>query len=847
LIDKSHCWKKTAMAAATAVFCLWSSNAAALSLGRITVQSALGEPLRAEVEIPEINADEAASLQASIALPDAFRAAGLDYNPAMASVQVTLQRRNDGRAYIRISGDKAINDPFVDMILEARWASGRIVRDYTLLFDPPRARQAAQGVPTPAQIATPPLPQRPATPAPVAAAPPAKPVPTSAPTELRKASPVQTEEKPVNGTRTVSVTRGDTAGKIAASVKPASVSLDQMLVAMLRSNPNAFIGDNINRIKAGTVIDIPTEEQASTTTAGEASRIIIAQSRDFNDFRRKLASGAPEIPVVAATRQVTGAVQAKVEEKKPVATTPDKLTLTKGAVQGKTTEELIAAERSAKEAASRAVEIARNIRELGQLNATPNAAAPMAAASQAAAIPPVPEAKAAAASEPATPVSAPVVATAAPKPAASAPKPASSAEPSEPNMLDGLIEDPLVPAGAISLIALLAGLGVYRIRQRKNATQVDSAFQESRSRPDSFFGASGGQSVNTNDSSATGSSMMYSPSQLDAVDDVDPVAEADVYLAYGRDIQAEEILKDALLTNSARLAIHHKLLEIYAKRRDTQAFESIARQAYKACNGDHSEWERICELGLSIDPGNALYQPGGEPGNADGGPSRQAAMDGNSPSLQGNALAAMAPAAAAGAAVDLDLDLDFSIDDEPGSDISNTATSNATPSIVEPESESGELDLDFGMKTQVFERPAIAPSDANSNAMEFTLPDLDINEPSLDTEAFRQQAAASFGTTGPAPLPEPKPPEQDDSPSDMGMLEFDLESLSLDLGDSGGPITLAERETDTHEDPLVTKLALAEEFRAIGDDDGARALIDEVISEATGDMKIKAQRALSNL
>ena len=840
------------MAAATAMFCLWSSNAAALSLGRITVQSALGEPLRAEVEIPEINAEEAASLKASIALPDAFRAAGLDYNPAMASLQVTLQRRNDGRAYIRISGDKAINDPFVDMILEARWASGRIVRDYTLLFDPPRARQAATGVPTPAQIATQPQAQRPAAPAPVAAPPPARPAPASTPTEPRKASPVQAEEKPGNGTRTVVVTRGETAGKIAAGVKPASVSLDQMLVAMLRSNPNAFIGDNINRIKAGSVIDIPTEEQASATSAGEASRIIIAQSRDFNDFRRKLASGAPEIPVVAANRQVTGTVQAKVEEKKPVATTPDKLTLTKGAVQGKSTEELLAAERSAKESASRAAEIARNISELGQLNVTPNGAAPMAAASQAAATPSAPETKAAVASEPLVPVSAPVVASAAPapiapKPAASAPKPASSAEPSEPSMLDGLIEDPLVPAGAIGLIALLAGLGVYRIRQRKNAAQVDSVFQESRSRPDSFFGASGGQSVNTNDSSATGSSMMYSPSQLDAVDDVDPVAEADVYLAYGRDIQAEEILKDALLTNSGRLAIHHKLLEIYAKRRDTQAFESIARQAFKACNGDHSEWERICELGLSIDPGNALYQPGGEPGNADGSPSRQAALDDTSLSLQNNALVAAAPAVAAGAAVDLDLDLDFSIDDEPVSAISATTASKPEADGAEISPESEDLDLDFGMKTQVFERPGITSNEATSNAMEFTLPDLDINDPSLDTEAFKLQAETSFGATGPAPLPPAVPAEQGDSSSDMGMLEFDLESLSLDLGDSSGPITQSDREIEIHEDPLVTKLALAEEFRAIGDDDGARALIDEVIAEATGDMKIKAQRALSDL
>ena len=836
------------MAAATAVFCLWSSNATALSLGRITVQSALGEPLRAEVEIPEINADEAASLKASIAVPDAFRAAGLDYNPAMASLQVTLQRRNDGRAYIRISGDKAINDPFVDMILEARWASGRIVRDYTLLFDPPRARQAAQGVPTPAQMALQPLPQRPTAPAPVAA----RPAPASAPAEPRKASPVQAQEKPGNGTRTVVVTKGETAGKIAASVKPASVSLDQMLVAMLRSNPNAFIGDNINRIKAGSVIDIPTEEQASATAADEASRIIIAQSRDFNDFRRKLASGAPEIPVVAANRQVTGTVQAKVEEKKPVATTPDKLTLTKGAVQGKATEELLAAERSAKEAASRAAEIARNISELGQLNAASNAAAPISAASQAAAAPPAPEAKAAVASEPVVPVSVPVVASAAPvpivpKPAASAPRPVSPVESSEPSMLDGLIEDPLVPAGAIGLIALLAGFGIYRLRQRKNAAQVDSVFQESRLRPDSFFGASGGHNVNTNDNSATASSMMYSPSQLDAVDDVDPVAEADVYLAYGRDIQAEEILKDALLTNPGRLAIHHKLLEIYAKRRDTQTFERIAKQAFKACNGEHSEWERICELGLSIDPGNALYQPGGEPSNADGSPSRQAALDDTSLSLQNNALASTAQAVASGAAVDLDLDLDFSIDDEPVSAISATTAASPAADGAEISTEPEDLDLDFGMKTQVFERPGITPSEATSNAMEFTLPDLDIHEPSLDAEALKQQVESSFGATGPAPLPPPEPAEQGDSSSDMGMLEFDLESLSLDLGESSSSITQADQETDIHEDPLVTKLALAEEFRAIGDDDGARALIDEVIVEATGDMKIKAQRALSNL
>ena len=140
-------------AAVAAVFGLMSSNAAALSLGRMTVQSALGEPLRAEIDVPDINADEASSLKAAVALPEAFRAAGLEYNPAMSSLQATLQRRADGRAYIRLSSDRPINDPFVDMILEASWSSGRIVRDYTMLFDPPTLKSAAPAAtPTQAQV-----------------------------------------------------------------------------------------------------------------------------------------------------------------------------------------------------------------------------------------------------------------------------------------------------------------------------------------------------------------------------------------------------------------------------------------------------------------------------------------------------------------------------------------------------------------------------------------------------------------------------------------------------------------------------------------------------------------------
>ena len=144
MIAKSHRWQKTALAAAAiALLGLSSTGAYALSLGRLTVQSALGEPLRAEIEVPDITAEEAASLKAGVAQPEAFTAVGLEYSAALTSLQATLQRRADGRAYLRLTSDRTVNDPFVDLILEATWASGRIVRDYTLLLDPPSLKKAA--------------------------------------------------------------------------------------------------------------------------------------------------------------------------------------------------------------------------------------------------------------------------------------------------------------------------------------------------------------------------------------------------------------------------------------------------------------------------------------------------------------------------------------------------------------------------------------------------------------------------------------------------------------------------------------------------------------------------------
>ena len=134
---------------AAAALYLAASSAWALGLGRLQVQSALGEPLRAEIDVTSITPEETANLRVRVASPDSYRAAGVDYNPILPGTQVELRRRADGKPFLRLTSDRGVQEPFVDVILEMNWATGRLVREYTLLFDPPTVARAAVPAPVP--------------------------------------------------------------------------------------------------------------------------------------------------------------------------------------------------------------------------------------------------------------------------------------------------------------------------------------------------------------------------------------------------------------------------------------------------------------------------------------------------------------------------------------------------------------------------------------------------------------------------------------------------------------------------------------------------------------------------
>lgn len=903
-----HRWKLSALAAAAfATTAFTSLSASALTLGALRVDSALGESLRAEIAIPQATPAELSNLIVQIAPPEAFRARGLDYSAAASSINVQLVQKPDGTALLQLRSNAPLNDPFVDLIVDTQWNTGSMQRSYTLLLDPPSTpRSAAPATAAAPQITAPQV----TAPAPVsvtgktyssssrirATTPPAQPVAAAA---APAPAPVGAQNEAVR------VRSGDTAGRIANANRPAGVSLDQMLVAMLRGNPNAFINGNVNRLRAGTVLQMPSREQALETSAQEARQIVAAQSRDFNAYRRSLAAKAPRAAVQAAARSASGQVQAQVSETRANAETADKLTLSKGAIQTAAEEEKLAAHKQAEAQESRLSELQRNLAELNELAqsstpasanastqpaetpAAPAAATAAPADSQAAAsaeanasLPAVEVASAnaaliesnASAAADATPAAssdeAPPAAPAeepAPKPAAAQPRPAPAPAPmpvEEPSLLD----NPLVPAGG-ALIAILLGLLGYSTWKRRRAAQAaeqDPSLGDSQLHPDTFFAGSGGQHVDTTDAAAT--TMAYALSQLDGGADVDPVAEADVYLAYGRDVQAEEILKEALRTQPERTAIYVKLAEIYAKREDAKALEEIARSLQPHTEPGSSEWQRVTALGRQLAPQNPLYADAASNAPADKPGSGFAAA------LQASTAAAATGAAAGALASDTDtasspelpiLDLSAAFA-EPSETAPATPATDTTSSASETKGDTSALDsqLDLSSPFTPSEPPSLVQdtvqdNDSISDALDLDLSGFEANLPQSQSTPATEPAAAAdqlddglnFDLNIEAPAAEAAPAEAPSAPAPDTSLDFDLGSLNLDLGTdtSAKPADNAKPMHNLADDPLSTKLDLAREFNAIGDSEGARALIEEVLAEASGSLKERAQKMLSEL
>jgi pilus assembly protein FimV len=949
----------------------------AAGLGRLAVLSGLGQPLRAEIEVVSLQRGEAESLSAKIATPDAFREAGVEYGTAVPRVRTVLERRPNDRYVIVLSTPQPVEEPFLDLLVELNWASGRLVRQYTFLLDPvdyrgpqpiaaapsrpattevrpveaPRppevsaAAPAAPAVAPPAPGAAPPAVSAAPTPAAPAAPPPAETPAAQTPAAPAPAAPAPAAQVPADAPKlasepvaTYEVQKGDTLSKVALQYKPEGVTLQQMLVALYRANEDAFIQKNMNLVRAGRVLTIPDREAVEAVAPADAGKLFVAQWQDFNEYRAKLSgaiAAAPaqtEAPQQRAAGRITEQPEATAAA--PKAAPRDELRVSKAddaaksakAAAAARADDLAARERALQEASSRVGDLERNVKDLQGLVELKNkqladlqkqAEAAKAAAAKAAAAPAAkaPEAKAPAkAPEPAKAVEVakapeapkapePPKAEPAPKPeapkpeppAAKAPEPAKAVEvakapeapkaaepapaappgapkaeapkapappkaaaapkkpapppPPEPSLVEAILDEPLYLAGGGGgILALL--IGGYLWRKKRSAKLENSLLGVTTTDSSSVFGTTGGRSIDTG-----GSSLQtdFSQSGIGAIDtdEVDPVAEADVYMAYGRDAQAEEILKEALLKDPNRQTVRVKLLEIYAARKDLKAFETTAGEIYAASGGQGPEWQKAIELGLSIDPSNPMYGGGGRREAGGRAPERDTVVL----PAAGGAAAAMASdlafdlagskappsidfdlggggRGAAPAVPDLALDVASQAPADLGFDL-NLGGDSQKPAVEEASdfSPSGTFIMDAATKKAVSDMVE-AQGAPGSLEIDFELPGMKGGATPGEQTARMQAAQPANVTEIDFKLGEPTKP---------AAAAMDLGGISFDLGKGGGE----GAPVDARWQEVATKLDLAKAYEEMGDKDGARELLNEVLKEGDAAQQQQAKQMLA--
>lgn len=439
-------------------------SAWSLSLGSMRVQSALGEPLRAQLSLGQLTAEELSSIIAGFAPAALYQAAGIVANPILDSVQISVDTSLPSNVVVNLTSSSPISEPFLDLLLEIKWASGKVVRDYTLLFNPPTAATMT----TEPVVAAPPAVTNPAVALPVEAVPatntavgtvvdavPQAPAAQAAPVAAAEPiapAPAAVAEPPRTAPQRLQVVRGDTAAALARANLPDGVSLDQMLQALLSANPSAFVDNNVNRLKSGVQLSVPTAQEAQSIDPKQARRLVMAQSKDFNAYRRSLAARATASAVSPAAQVATGTIETQVRDKAESAPAPDQLTLSKGSV-ATGTEAQIAAAKQAQDQQAQQADLTRNIDELKALaQATPGADADGTAPAASGSGPTV-----------APLTSAPVV-PATPEPAA--------AKPSSP--IENLMAQPWTLPAAFGLLAVLMGLGISRMSRRQRSVPADA-------------------------------------------------------------------------------------------------------------------------------------------------------------------------------------------------------------------------------------------------------------------------------------------------------------------------------------------------------------------------------------
>lgn len=949
----------------------------AAGLGKLTVNSALGQPLRAEIDLIAIPKDEVDLVTARVAPPEAYKQAKIDRQEGLGAVRFMVVKRPNGEPYLKVTSVQALNEPFLQLLIQLDWPTGRLLREYTILLDPPGFQDtpvapAISAPVTPAAKSEPEAKQEMVAEAPLvkaeAAEKPAKskkktvrqlveqkakakkeakkqikaePSRVLTPAEQTfphfdgdqgEASASEQQSAPITTPLVKAeqqeyvVKKGDSLSKIARSVQVEGYSLEQMMVALYETNKGVFDGNNMNRIKTGKTLNVPDKAalDASGTKQAAAVKEIKAHAADWNAYRQKLAGMAAEQQPAKeeAKAEVSGKITAKAEDKgaKAQEAGKDVLKLSKGETAGKgnggeakalkekltaAQDEAVAKEKALQEANSRIKDLDKNIQDMKSLlelknkqlaeleqqaktkPVAPVAPAPKVEVAKPEAVKPEPANAPLVAAIPDKQPE-PVVQAKAPEPKKPTPKiKAPPPQAPETSFMDTVLSNPLYLGGGAAAVvgALFAGLWALGRRRKKSlASFEDSIMTGGDLKTNTVFGNTAGGQIDTGDTSFL---TDFSQAGMGAIDtnDVDPIAEAEVYMAYGRDAQAEEILKEAMSKDPGRHEVQLKLLEIYAGRKNTGAFETLAAELYAATSGQGPIWKKAAEFGRGLDSANPLYASSEEHGAAEAS----------------DLMSAAAPAAAASVAQDIDFNLDIDtqggatsaeaavtepIDDTLGGalDFDLDTIGGLTPPEAE-ESTAGETLHEDSLKDAEemaaldFNLDTIIPQAVGKKAEEPSMmADLGLDNLKFDAPMFPEEttpASTESATTEPAQdedtlaldfdfnLDQEATAETSTKPEsnvETMMPDLDLSGINLNLDEATDTLapmadvaghSLEEATTlvgdSTVWEEASTKLDLARAYLEMGDKEGAREILQEVVAEGGPDQQSEANKLLATL
>jgi len=296
----------------------------ALGLGEIEVDSYLNQPLKAKIPVVSARPGEIDDLLVSLASRDAFRKAGLERPAVLSQLRFKVSKSDDGsQASIQVTTKQPVKEPFLNFLVEADWAKGRLLREYTILLDPPVfAQQPAPAAPAPAPSPEP-VAEQPAAPAPIALSEPAAQPPAAATQQPEPAADsiayvpdsayLADEGTPQTETatdQTIVVQKGDTLWGIASGLKDGEHSMAQIMLALQQANPDAFGQGNINNLKVGAVLRIPEADAFGSLSKKEAYARVLEQNGLWDEYLArvsgKTSNAEPQPEMAAADAAPTG-------------------------------------------------------------------------------------------------------------------------------------------------------------------------------------------------------------------------------------------------------------------------------------------------------------------------------------------------------------------------------------------------------------------------------------------------------------------------------------------------------------------------------------------------------------